>query len=439
MPNFKEDMKRILPCLFILSICLTACAPVTPAAGNPSPIPSDTPAATKPTGINRPFPQHTTYAPGSILPNHRSQAQLDEDVSNFYAYWKANYVIAAGTDSAGTPLYRIAFGKEGENRESTVSEGQGFGMIILPVMAGEDPEAQVIFDGLWKFARSHPSEVDPRLMDWKVPDTASGNDSAFDGDTDMALGLLMADSQWGSQGKINYKADALTLIAGIQESTIGPQSRLPMLGDWTEADGKDYNQYTPRSSDFMLVNFQAFAAATKDDLWKTVISSSQNVMTSIQQNYSPETGLIPDFIVSSGENHTPQPALANLLEGPDDGHYAYNAGRDPWRVGAEALLYNDPASKAIVSKISHWAESTTAGDPTSFRGGYDLDGTPRDGSDYFTTFFVAPLGVAAMSDPNQQQWLNRIYDAVYNTHEDYYEDSVTLLCLITMTGNAWVP
>jgi len=446
-------MNKSFISLLVLCICLTACAPInTPTeiptvqatelptlAATKAPTQTATAEVVKIPAIARPFPQHSQYAPGSILPNQRTQEQLDQDVRGFYTYWKANYVVEAGTDDLGLPLFRIAFGKDGENYQSTVSEGQGFGMMIVPVMAGEDPDAQKIFDGLWRFARSHPSEVDARLMDWKVPDTESGNDSAFDGDTDMALGLLLADAQWGSAGSINYKADALTLIAGIQESTIGQESYLPMLGDWTDTNGEVYNQYTPRSSDFMLVNFRAFAAATNDAKWDTVVKNSQKVMTSIQETDSPETGLLPDFIVLSGESHVPQAAPADFLEGADDGHYSYNAGRDPWRVGADALLYNDITSRVIVNKLSHWAETTTGGDPSAFRAGYALDGTPLDGSDYFTTFFVAPLGVAAMSDPTQQDWLNNVYAAVYNTHEDYYEDSVTLLCLITMTGNAWVP
>ena len=67
----------------------------------------------------------------------------------------------------------------------------------------------------------------------------------------------------------------------------------------------------------------------------------------------------------------------------------------------------------------------------------ELDGDPLD--TYFTTFFAAPLGVAAMVTTGQQQWLNDIYDAVYDVQEDYYEDSVTLLCLLVMTGNFWDP
>lgn len=386
-----------------------------------------------------PFPQHTKYTGDIILPNQRSQAQLDDDVRAFFDQWKADYVVSAGSDAEGQPIYRIAFGKDSESHQQTVSEGQGFGMIILPVMAGYDPEAQTIFDGLWRFTRAHPSEVDPRLMDWKVPESIDGDDSAFDGDADMALGLLMADAQWGSLGAIDYLSEALILIGAIEESTIGKESHLPMLGDWVGDGDEDYNQYTPRSSDFMLVNFRAFGKATGDESWNQVVKASQAVMLSIQTEYSPETGLLPDFIVSSGEAHIPEPAPADFLEGADDGYYSYNAGRDPWRVGMDGLFSGDSVSQEIALKISHWAEQVTGGDPTAFRAGYSLDGVPVKDSDYFTTFFVAPLGVAAMLDPNQQEWLNAIYNAVNKSHEDYYEDSVTLLCLITMTGNAWVP
>jgi hypothetical protein len=431
----------------ILIFCFSACTPkvgetFTPVPDDLAPVtvhPSGTVSSTLSNSILRPFPQHTVYADGSILPNNRSQEQLDDDVRAFYDYWKATYVVKDGEDTAGTPLYRIAFAKGGEDQQQTVSEGQGFGMIILPVMAGYDPEAQKIFDGLWRFARAHPSEVDARLMDWKVPESIDGDDSAFDGDADMALGLLMADAQWGSQGAIDYKSEALTLIAAIKESTIGAESHLPLLGDWVGEGDEEYSQYTPRSSDFMLVNFRAFGRASADESWDQAVQASQAVMQSIQSNYSPETGLLPDFIVMTGAEHTPEPAYADFLEGENDGNYSYNAGRDPWRVGADALLSGDAVSREIALKISHWAEATTGGDPSTFLAGYNLDGTPVEDSDYFTTFFVAPLGVAAMSDPNQQDWLNAIYNSVYDTHEDYYEDSVTLLCLITMTGNAWAP
>jgi endo-1,4-beta-D-glucanase Y len=431
-------MKRQM--LSLLVLFLASCNLMT---GTPTAViqPPDSISTARPSleSIARPFPQHTAYAPGSILPNHRSQTQLDDDVRAFYDQWKSEFVLDAGLSPDGAQMYRIAFGKDLPGKEITVSEGQGYGMIVVPLMAGYDPDAQKIFDGLWQFVRAHPSEIDPRLMDWYFPDSDNGNVTAFDGDADIAYGLLLADAQWGSTGDINYKAEAQNMIGGILESTIGSESHLPMLGDWVDTQGDVYNENTPRSSDFMLVNFRAFGRATNDPVWLDVIAQSQNVMNAIQANDSPGSGLMPDFIVFTGDAHIPQPAPPEFLEGPHDGHFNYNAGRVPWRVGSDAVLNNDLASRLIAQKISHWIEASTNGDPSRIRAGYDLDGNPLPNSNYFTTFFVAPMGVAAMNDPNQQEWLNAVYDSVYDQHIDYYEDSVNLLCLLVMSGNAWTP
>ena len=77
------------------------------------------------------------YAPDSILPNHRTQQQLDNDVRAFYDYWKSEYLIEDGASEDGFPLYRVAFGKSEEAaKETTVSEGQGYGMLIVPIDGG---------------------------------------------------------------------------------------------------------------------------------------------------------------------------------------------------------------------------------------------------------------------------------------------------------------
>jgi endo-1,4-beta-D-glucanase Y len=416
--------KFLLVLVFSILACVSAPAVAT-STPMPTPVPTRMP-------YNRPFPQHVTYAPDSILPNHRTRDQLDNDVRAYYDHWKATYVAEAGTNADGVMMYRVVFGKDEPARSTTVSEGQGYGMMIVPIMAGYDPEAQTIFDGMWAFVKANPSEIDPRLMDWNVP-LEEGNASAFDGDADIAFGLLLADAQWGSNGRVNYKAEAQTMIAGILESTIGPESHLPMLGDWVNVGEPQYNQFTPRSSDFMLVNFRAFRNATNEPIWDDVIFQSQILMASIQEEHSPETGLMPDFIVDGA------PAPANFLENPTDGAYNYNAGRVPWRVGTDVLLNDDELSRFIVQNISHWVETSAEGDPMKIRAGYELNGEPLPDSDYFTTFFVAPMGVAAMNDPAQQEWLNKIYDTVYTNHNDYYEDSINLLCLQVMSGNFWSP
>jgi hypothetical protein len=227
-------------------------------------------------------------------------------------------------------------------------------------------------------------------------------------DADMALGLLLAHAQWGSTGAVDYEKEALILIAAIRESTMGQETHLPVLGDWVVMDGEVYNQYMLRSSDFMLVNFRAFGGASFDPFWQEAVTNSQQMLQSLQEHYSPQTGLIPDFIILSGDPHIPRPAEGNFLEGPFDGAYGYNAGRVPWRLAADALLSGDPTSAEIVGRISRWAEQITGGKAESFKAGYWLDGTPVDDSDYFSSFFLSPLGVAAMTNPQQQAWLNEV-------------------------------
>jgi endo-1,4-beta-D-glucanase Y len=309
-------------------------------------------------------------------------------------------------------------------------------------MAGEDADAHTLFDGLWEFFNDHRSEIDSRLMDWQVPADESPqpgyDDSAFDGDCDIAYALLLAERQWGTNGRVDYRASFDNVVAGILASTIGPDSKLPLLGDWVDPSGTDHNQYTTRSSDYMPGHFRVFRLATGNTTWEAVVTACQQVISSLQANHSSVTGLLPDFVVpASAQDHAPQPAAPDFLEGAHDGHYYYNAGRVPWRLGTDALLSGDTTSRSQVQALSSWIRTATGGDPQNIKGGYELDGTAI--GDYFTTFFAAPFGVAAMLDPLGQQWLNDVYDSVRSTREGYFEDTVTLLAMLVMTRNFWDP
>lgn len=385
-----------------------------------------------------PFPQHVTYAPQTLRPTNYAQGAQDDDVRTFYDYWKANYVVSAGGDPE---QFRMAFGKTEPNHSRTVSEGQGYGMVIVAYMAGYDSDAQMVFDGLWRFARAYPSVVDDRLMQWSIPlppgDTA---DSAFDGDADIAYALLLADAQWGSAGAIDYHAAALTVMQGILESTIGPQSRLPMLGDWVNPQGSPYNQYTPRTSDFMPAHFRAFCRASGNAAWPQVVTALQSATETLQTTYAKKTGLLPDFAVPQSRRSTkPKPAPPNFLEGPYDGDYNYNACRDPWRLGVDGLLNGDAVSLRQTQAMSLWVEQAAKGEPLKIRAGYKLNGQPLPNSNYFTTAFASPFAVGAMTSPTQQVWLDKLYSAIRTEQLDYYEDSITLQCLLILSGNYWDP
>lgn len=391
----------------------------------------------------RPFPQHVTYGPGILMPGNYSRAALDNHVRGAYDSWKTRYLRPAGSDVHGRPFYRVALGKPGTpNAATTVSEGQGYGMVIVALMAGHDPQAKVTFDGLFRYARNFPSGGNSRLMSWRITNgvPTGGSASAFDGDADIALGLVIASRQWPTSAGIDYAAWANRIIAAVGFSTIGKSSRLPLLGDWVDPDGTAYNQFTHRSSDLMPASFRAFGAISGNPLWGRAANLSRATANRLQLDHSPVAKLLPDFMEpTSPSDTTRRPADPGFLEGSNDGRYGYNACRVPLRFGMDALFSANATSIAIARRMTTWFSGVAGGNPLNVKAGYGLDGTPNAGSDYFSTAFVAPLGVAAMLHPNRQAWLDGIYEAVRATHQDYYEDTLTLLSMLVMTGNFWDP
>ena len=399
-------------------------------------------SAPKEVSPRRPFPQHTVYASGTIAPNHLSQATLDAKVSTLYFAWKSRYVAAAGRTLDGHPRFRVRSGRLAT--DPTVSEGQGYGLMLAAIFAGQDPAARSLFDGLLEFALDHHSTVDARLLDWYVnadesPDS-NGDDCAFDGDCDAAFALLLAEAQWGNGGRFNYGWQARSLLDGLMDSAIGPQSNLPMLGDWVSPQGQTYNQWTSRSSDLTLDHFRSFEQKVGDGRWTQVLLASQDLIEQTQAVYSANTGLMPDFLVPVASSNLPlMPAPAGFLEGPWDGVHYYNACRDPWRFGTDALTSGDSLSRTETRRMAQWIRAASGANPFAIRAGYRLNGVPIPGSNYFTTAFVAPFGVAAMTDPASQGFLNAIFDSVVDSDEDYYEDSIALLSSVVMSGNWWQP
>jgi endo-1,4-beta-D-glucanase Y len=323
-----------------------------------------------------------------------------------------------------------------------VSEGLGWGMVITAMMAGQDAEAQKIFDGMFLYFQDHRSRGNPDLMSWQVSDCGDTNtdNSATDGDLDIAYGLLLADQQWGSdsQSGINYLAEAEKVIEAIKASDVNPEIYSIMLGDWTHP-GSAEHYYGARTSDFMGDHFRAFFTATGDPVWNSVIDTFYNVSEAIQAHYSPQTGLLPDFVEDL--NSSPRPADAGFLEGQRDGWYAYNACRVPMRIGIDYLISGDPRAKQVLDRLNAWIKVSTGGQPNQILDGYQMDGTPTSyGADQMS--FVGPFGVGAMVSADNQEWLNDIWDDVLarNVNQQaYYENTIKLLSMLAMSGNWWNP
>ncbi len=401
------------------------------------------PAASSGSAMPRyPFPQHVAYAPGTILPNHLSQQELDQAVADFYTEWKRLY-LRQGCGEGRTYVHTTSATGGGSDSIS-VSEGHGYGMIITALMAGHDPQAQALFDGLYWYFKDHPSVNDPYLMAWNqvegCGDVEPGNTgSATDGDMDIAYGLLLADRQWGSEGPIDYYTEAIHVINAIREHEVNPETSTIMLGDWVTPDEPGY-YFSTRTSDWMPGHFRAYADATGDSTWADVLDTTYALIETIQTRHSPQTGLLPDFV--QGVDADPRPADPHFLESEFDGWTYYNACRDPWRIGVDVLLAGDPRGFAALGRLNAWISAETGGDPTAIRAGYALDGSSSGDHGYTDLAFVAPLGVGAMAGQENQAWLNAIWDFTVGVPVEeggYYDNTLKLLALIAMSGNWWGP
>ncbi|MEU8524968.1 MULTISPECIES: glycosyl hydrolase family 8 [Streptomyces] len=379
-----------------------------------------------------PFGSHTQpYAAGMLRPSG-SQATLDQKVVSYYNNWKSAFV----RQNCGNGWYQVI---SPDADHPYVAEAQGYGMVIAATMAGADPDAKKIFDGLVKWKIDHPSSVNPNLLAAEQ-DTAcrsvNGGDGATDGDMDVAYGLLLADRQWGSTGTYNYKDLAIKHINAIKKDELNPSTHLLKLGDWSSSGDQYY--YITRTSDWMVDHFRAFRKATGDSTWDTVRSAHQTQIANLQSTYAPSTGLLPDFVVNT--NTTPKPAPGQVLEDPNDGKFWWNACRTPWRIGDDAVTSGDAKSLAAARKLNSWIKGKTGGDPNRIAVGYALGGTQiSSGSD---PAFFAPFAVAAMTDANSQAWLDALWNKMVGTPiqtDSYFGASIQLQTMITVSGNHWVP
>ncbi|SEF36273.1 Endo-1,4-beta-D-glucanase Y [Amycolatopsis pretoriensis] len=368
----------------------------------------------------------TPYVPGTLRPSV-SQATQDAALQKYYDFWKKNFL----TTKCGSGTYAV-LSKDADH--SFVAEGEGYGMTISAMMADKDPQARAIVDGILKFVKAHPS-VNNKDLHAAEQDSncksVNGSDSATDGDLEIAYGLLVADKKWGSTGSVNYKAEAVRIINAIKKSEVNGSTKFTLLGDWgNDAEYKN----SSRSSDWMPGHLRAFAKATGDAFWDQVRTRSETAVSQLQSSYAPNTGLLPDFVVNT--NSTPKPAPADFLEGPYDGKYSWNACRDPWRLGADAISFSGSAAANQVRKMNTWIKSATGGDPAKIQSGYSLSGSKTESGQH--PCFTAPFAVAAMTDAGSQAWLDKLWTAVSSWSPDatdYYGTGITVQVLLILSGN----
>lgn len=367
------------------------------------------------------YPADAAIPDGDLLPQLKS----------FYDQWKQTFLV----DACGgkVVVFEGLDAAISGQKPITVSEGHGYGMMLLALFAGHDPNAQADFDKM--VAVYEKTKIKSNLFSWRlsvvngdVNNCAGAQQNATDGDMDIAYALLMADRQWGSNcGGLDYLKLAQGVISGIARSNTVDGKYLN-LGSWAGASAS-----TARASDFMPDHFKAFRTA-RPDAWQGIEDYSYSMLATVQH---PTTGLVPDFIIDA--KTAPAVPSGQVLEDDGDDDYDFNACRVPWRIGVDYLMNGDPRAKQFITKLNSFSAGVSGGDPESLVSGYAMDGTPtvswRAGGE-----FTGPFGTGATA-AGDKAWATALWNHVTGKGVTgrYYGDTVGLLAITAMAGHWWTP
>ncbi len=341
-----------------------------------------------------PFPQDQKFAYG-IKPAGASHL----DVQAAYNIFVKNYYEESGT------MARIKWDKP----DQTVSEGIGYGMIIMAYMDNAANNTQGKFDKLWAYYQHFVNGAG--LMHWKIngfsgPAEMNG---ATDGDLDVAFALCLAYYQWGDA---KYKTAATGLMGKIFATEVNGAKVLKPGDAFDNPKNPSY---------FAAAAIDLFAKIKFDNNdWASVSTANYAHVRSAQ---NATTGLVPDWTQDNG---------APDSRGPT---YTFDASRVPWRMGLAYVWYGDAGAKEIANKMTSWLKTSTGGEPSQIMSGYQLNGT-KIGAFNLPTY-LGPFACGAMVDAAHQAWLDACYRklASFIDDDNYYNECLQLISLLTMTGN----
>jgi hypothetical protein len=289
----------------------------------------------------------------------------------------------------------------------------------------------------------------------------NGTSSAADGDMDIIYSLIVADKQWGSDGRYNYREIALEMLEGFWRSVTHTQYRTLLLGDWAWRANPPYginlNNGT-RPSDFMLSHLRAYKAFDTERDWQEVIDATLNVISDIRDGQhadgSPNNGLLPDFAVRASASDKWIPAPAYFLESSNDGRYSWNSCRTPWRLGTDYLLYGDTLMTGnlsnpslftyIIEPLDNFAKARVGDNRSTLTGlgmNFSLNSAIINSSQTANPGFAVPFLVTAAAVGNEQAWVDAFwsYPGISRFNNNWYTDYYKLIVMIAASGNYWKP
>lgn len=350
------------------------------------------------------FPYNAVYKYGlsSVVDN---QDEANALLLREWEAWKSRHITSNGAGG----YKRVQ--RDSSTNFDTVSEGMGYGM-LLAVYFNE----QSLFDDLYRYVKLHFNSRG--LMSWHInpdgslPDSGSYN-CATDADEDIAVALIFAHKQWGSNGSINYANEARNLISNLERYCLDGDILKPgdVWGGWS----------TVNPSYFAPAWYKIFAQFTGNSKWYSVADKCYEIIDNVHRRNN-GTGLVPDWCQGDG---APASGMGY--------NYSYDATRYPWRTVLDYLWFGDQRAKNNCDLINKFFIKIG---PENIRGEYSITGN-QIGSAHNSSF-VAPIAASALTgyDLNFAKAMHEENVKVTEPPEYcYYGGTLRLITMLYTTGN----
>ena len=346
--------------------------------------------------VNFPYPQNSNYGGNGIVLSNQTEAAAQLKKA-FEFYLKDKYKESGN--------YAAIEKDKGSN--NFVSEGTGYGMLMMVYFSDNTTSYQSQFDKMWAFYKAGSNEHG--LMNWSFGNLNPTNNhanAATDAEMDVAAALIMAAYQFGDD---KYLDEARTLLKNVKQYEF-EENGLHKPGDaWN--DKKNPSYVAP-------AYYRLFAEVDKDnaDFWNTTaMNANYALLETNSAEYS--TGLFDNWSDASGKGM--------------DKYYGYDAARTPWRLAQDFYWFGEEKAKTMLDKLGKWVSGKAA---SSMNGTIERSGSQM-WNDHNSTF-VATLMTSLVTDESRQGKLDEYWkEAVSLGDEAYFEQSMKVLCGLLVSGN----
>ncbi len=356
--------------------------------------------------INYPFPHAGSFSNNGIRPSRYTQAQMNARCQAALEDWVKNWVTETDCPPGaarhhlgpgpGLPSYAEPY--------CSWSEFTGWGMLDLVMMDNAQNRTKKLFGMLNNFRKAYTNQYGLMASTIKFSGTMDSYnwDSATEADENLAMALILAHYQWGSDGETNYLEEAKALLTAISTHLVEKNATWTVLKPavtWGGIGLVDPCYYDS-------IYYPLWFKLTNDSTWNDLDNHYRFLVNYFCTTYG--TGLLPDWCTAEGKD----PGFAGKPY-----LYSWDAQQVPTKWAIHYAWYGTTKGDIFLNAakmFASWEKSEANGDWSRLVDTYTLDGTPVG------QVRIGPLGLAGIVSSDYQDLVDAAYQNLLGVDPTQY-------------------